>query len=78
MTATAKKLHAPPNLSSLSSAATPVPMRPPLLPLLVLWVPRLLGTLAEVSSSLLNPPLVHAGSWLRAHWWQGLRIVLPH
>ncbi|KAM6040979.1 receptor-type tyrosine-protein phosphatase V-like isoform 1-T1 [Theristicus caerulescens] len=27
--------------------ATLVPMRPPLLPLLVLWVPRLLGTLAE-------------------------------
>uniref|UniRef100_A0A8B9CEM2 protein-tyrosine-phosphatase n=1 Tax=Anser brachyrhynchus TaxID=132585 RepID=A0A8B9CEM2_9AVES len=31
-------------------------MRPPLLPLLVLWVPWLLGTLAEVSPCFLNPP----------------------
>ncbi|XP_032305178.1 receptor-type tyrosine-protein phosphatase V-like isoform X2 [Coturnix japonica] len=30
-----------------SSSTAPLPMRPPLLPLLVLWVPRFLGTLAE-------------------------------
>ncbi|XP_040547232.1 receptor-type tyrosine-protein phosphatase V isoform X5 [Gallus gallus] len=30
-----------------STSRAPLPMRPPLLPLLVLWVPRLLGTLAE-------------------------------